>query len=495
MNDPIHETLARFKDVRILCIGDIMLDRFVRGRVDSISPEAPVPVLKFMNEKEMLGGAGNVIANLCALGCGTVFVGRVGDDHEGERVRELLESCGTEYVLISSECVPTTVKTRFVSDNNHLLRFDKETLEPVSEENVAELLSKVEQALARCDLVLLSDYAKGLLTEPFVQGVIRMCSRLGKKVMVDPKGNDYTKYCGAFLVKPNRKELEGVSGIQLNADGPHFIENVSQAAKRIGKSIKVDHVIVTLGNKGMLHVASEGDEAPFHLPTFAKEVFDVSGAGDTSFAVLGAAFAAGASLPDAMRLANSAAGIVVGKFGTATVNSEELSANLQEQADGAHAWLRKITTKEALAREIALVHSAGKTVGFINGCFDLLHLGHLDSLWQAKAICDFLIVGLNSDQSVRKIKGPLRPIQNEETRSVLLASLECVDRVVLFDEDTALQIVDDLRPDVIAKEGYAIENWPEAQHVVAYGGKAVTLKRREGYSTTQLVHRIAKAAP
>jgi D-beta-D-heptose 7-phosphate kinase/D-beta-D-heptose 1-phosphate adenosyltransferase len=491
----MRETLAQFKNARILCSGDIMLDRFIRGSVDRISPEAPVPILKYAEETMMLGGAGNVIANLCSLGCAAAFVGVVGQDREGDLVQSLLEACGSTCDLLRLEASSTIVKTRFVSDNNHMLRFDRETVEPLSDDNAAVLLAKIERALPHCDLVLLSDYAKGLLTDHFVQGVIRLCRQQGKRVMIDPKGRDYAKYRGAFLLKPNRKELELASDAKLNAKSPHFIQDVSRAAKAVAERVDVEHVIVTLGDKGMLHVASKGKEEPLHLPTFAKEVFDVSGAGDTSFAVLGASLAAGASLSDAMRLANSASGIVVGKFGTATVNCDDLLACLHEQAQGDRSCLRKIVTREELARQIASLHKDGLQVGFINGCFDLLHLGHLDSLWQAKGACDFLVVAVNSDQSVKRIKGESRPIQDEGTRSVLLASLECVDRVVLFDEDTAMQVVDDLRPDVIAKEGYALENWPEAQHVLAYGGKAVTLKRREGYSTTQIVQRIKSATP
>jgi len=491
MIEALETILERFAGVRILCVGDIMLDRFIRGTVERISPEAPVPLLKYSSDSDMLGGAGNVLANLAAISVATRFVGRCGADPEGERLIQLLEAMRCDHELIRSATVPTATKTRFVAENNHILRFDRETVHPLSDAEADTLIASIEASLFEYDLVLVSDYAKGLLTEAFTKRLILACAQQGKRVLVDPKGRNYEKYRGAFLIKPNRKELELVCDVKLPTNSPTFIDDVAACARTLGQAIAVEHVIVTLGSKGMLHVPINGTAAPVHLPTRAKEVFDVSGAGDTSFAVLGASIAACASLTDAMHLANLASGIVVGKLGTATVSTTELCAALQEEAHtGAASYLRKILSREEALRYIQAIRSPTKKIGFTNGCFDLLHLGHLDSLWQAKLHCDFLVVGLNSDASVQRLKGPARPVQSEATRAALLASLECVDLVVIFDDDTALPLIEQLRPDVIAKEGYPIEKWPEAQCVIAYGGTAITLKRKEGFSTTELVERM-----
>ncbi len=465
-----------------------MLDRFVQGSVDRISPEAPVPIFRWGSEKLMLGGVGNVVANLRTLGVQTTLACRVGQDVEGGTVSDLLFESGTKNLALVSVGLPTIQKTRFVAQGHHVLRMDRETIQPLSKSEEAELLARISSALPQVDLVILSDYAKGLFSKSFTEKVITACRAANVPVYIDPKGKDYRKYAGATLVKPNRKELEAVCGVSLDPADSNFLEQVISYARKLLATVNIEHAIVTLSEKGMVYVARDTDET-IYLPTECREVSDVSGAGDTTMSVLAAARAVGASFRLSMELANIAAGIVVAKVGTAVVTPAELRTALEEQGvkqSGAH----KIFSRKALVAQVRAWQSEGLKAGFTNGCFDCLHMGHLSSLAQAKEHCDKLIVAVNSDASVRRLKGASRPIQNEVTRTHILAGLELVDAVVIFDEETALPVVEVLRPNVIAKEGYTIDNWPEAQFVVSYGGEAVTLKRMQGYSTSSLVARM-----
>ena len=488
--DKTENIVASFKNAKILCIGDLMLDRFVKGEVERISPEAPVPVFRWVGEKEVLGGAGNVAANLRALGVGVKLIGRIGRDQEGEKLKGMFSSLGIETRLVVSDRIPTIVKTRFISKNNHILRMDQELVEELCGDEESIAIRETENALKEADLVIVSDYAKGFLSKTLLAKIMAMSAAAGKKVFVDPKGQGWKKYSGATLVKPNRKELKEETAANLSADDPKLIENTLEAARAMLKTTLIKEAVVTLSEKGMVYIPLEGES--LYLPTEGREVYDVSGAGDTTIAVLAAASAVGASMKDAMNLANIAAGVVVGKLGTSTVTPQELLMALKRKLDPMP-FARKIYSLEALKQEVVAWQAKGEKVGFTNGCFDCLHSGHLFSLYQAKEHCDRLVVAVNSDSSVRRLKGPTRPIQDEKTRSLVLAGLEAVDAVVVFEEDTALGVVEALRPDVIAKEGYAIENWPEAQVVAAYGGQAITLKRLEGYSTSNMVKKIAQA--
>ena len=454
-----ENVVSELSRARILVVGDVMLDRFVAGEVARISPEAPVPVFRWGAEREMLGGAGNVVANLHALGAKSALACRVGVDAEAARVADLLAAADAQLVAVRVADVPTIQKTRFVAKGHHVLRMDRERVAPLAPAEEAELLAAIERALPGVDLVVFSDYAKGLFSTSFTTQAIARCRAAGKRVFVDPKGKDYRKYGGATLVKPNRAELEAVCGVAFDPQAPDFLERV------------VYYI---------------------YLPTEGREVCDVSGAGDTTMAVLAAARAVGAPFRRAMELANVAAGIVVGKVGTAVVTPAELQAALDAKRATALPFGRKVFARADLAAQVKAWQAEGLKVGFTNGCFDCLHCGHLSSLYQAAAHCDRLVVALNSDASVRRLKGPTRPIQDQQTRSLVLAGLELVDAVVLFDEDTALPVVEAIRPDVIAKEGYTLDRWPEAQFVKSYGGEAVTLERVEGYSTSSMVERMRK---
>lgn len=479
----------KFSDVKILCVGDIMLDKFFYGDVERISPEAPVPVFRIDKEKSMLGGTGNVIANLASLDVKTKYVGVVGNDESGELIEKFLKDTNCKYSLIKPKNYDTTTKVRMIAGNNHLLRTDKETSLKLTDDEIFEFISKVEEEIKDCDLVLVSDYKKGLLTIETTQAVISLCKKYNKKVILDPKEKDYKKYSGASLVKPNLKEFELVSEKKYTTSSPNFKDEIKTNALAVMKKYDIENLLITLSKDGMMFVSNKGEA--IHIAAEAKEVFDVSGAGDTSLAVLGASLALGLKISDAMKLANYASGIVVGKLGTACVSKSELKSAISKSRS-AHKLSQAskiISIEEAveISKELTSEH---KTVGFTNGCFDVLHLGHIHSFASAKEECDCLFVGINSDKSVKRIKGEKWPLQNEQTRAYVVASLEFVDYVVLFDEDTALELVKKIKPDVIAKEGLKIENWPEAQEVISYGGRAVELERIEDYSTSTIVDKL-----
>ncbi len=484
------EYINNYQNIKMLIIGDIMLDKFIYGKVERISPEAPVPVIRLKSEKMMLGGAGNVALNASELKVQTSFIGIIGKDNEGEITERLFKESPVSSHLFKLKDYPTIVKTRFIAGNSQLLRADIEEKFP----DVSNIIDRLERIfvkfLKKTDVILLSDYNKGTLTKEVCQMIIKNANKVGKKVIVDPKGNDYTKYEGAFLVKPNLKEFSEAIGIKFDRDSKTFIEDIKEASTVFFDKYKVENLVITLSENGMAYASSKSKNEFMHIPTVAKEVYDVSGAGDTSLAILGASFAVNASAKDALTLANIGSGIAVGKLGTAVVTPNELKEEIKSLNTKDNISDKKILTlKEALPL-IEKLKEKQKIIGFTNGCFDCLHLGHLNSFELAKKECDVLFVGINSDASVKRLKGETRPLQDELTRSKLISSLTMVDYVIIFDEDTAIPLVEALKPDVIAKEGYQIENWPEAQLVIKQGGRAVTLPRLEGYSTTSMLNKL-----
>ncbi len=483
----LYSYVDHFSAMRVLCVGDVMLDNFVYGKTNRLSPEAPVPVLLEQQRSSMLGGVGNVVANLRSLGCQVSLTGVVGKDADGDTVRDCLDklAAGREGVF-SLEGYRTTVKTRYVSGRQHLLRVDCEEELRVSDEMLASLLSYVEAKLPETDMVLISDYGKGLFDARFTPELIARCRRAGVPVIVDPKKVDYTLYSGASLVKPNRKEFEGVTGRKFDPSAPGFVQEAVAAGREVCKRYGVENLLVTLSEYGMLYIP--GDEKVRYrlIPTEAKEVYDVSGAGDTSLAALGASIAAGAPMEQAMKIANAASGIVVGKLGTACVTCDELKRKLDNKSESA------VLTVDEAVELVARLREKGLTIGFTNGCFDILHPGHLSSFERARDLCDVLFVGLNSDESVRRLKGPSRPVNNQQARAAMLTALKSVNYVVIFEEDSALPLLEKLRPDVIAKEGYPLDKWRGGRFVQSYGGKAVVLPRVEGFSTTSIVEKINK---
>lgn len=477
-----------FSSVNILLLGDIMLDRFEYGRVNRISPEAPVPVFSPTQTQEMLGGVGNVAANLSDLGCHVNLITCLGTDKSGQVVQQLLKHSGAHVQFITPYAYPTTVKTRLIAGNNHLLRIDQEEIVPLTTPDVTQVFRFYTAHLVQANVVILSDYGKGFLTKQLCSKIINAAKKSRTPIIVDPKGSNYAKYAGATLIKPNLKEFSEVTGRHFDPHDDNFQKQVVDAAKDLIAQYDFGGLLITLSEHGMLYVPAKETEAVVRLPTEAREVFDVSGAGDTSLAALGAAIGIGVSIAEAMKIANVASGIVVSKLGTATVSLKELNKALStEMFDETEA---KIVSQSDIHSLCALLKQQGKRIGFTNGCFDCCHLGHLSSLRDAKKFCDVLVVGLNSDAWIRAHKGPDRPIQDEQTRAYLLASLAMVDYVVLFDDETALPLVRKIRPDIIAKEGYTMDHWPEGRFVQEYGGEAVVLKRVEGYSTTSLVKNL-----
>ncbi len=474
--------LARLQGARVTCIGDAMLDRYVYGQVERVSPEAPIPVLRVEREQAMLGGAGNVVRNLAALSVKTRFVAVVGDDAAGSEIARLVAALdGVEAGLVVEPGRRTTIKTRFIAGAQQLLRADREAAPAVGPLSEAQLVAR---AGAIDGALVLSDYGKGVLGGAMLNAAISAARAAGHAVVVDPKGTDFTCYRGASVVTPNRKELAAASGMPVGTDA-----EIAAAARRLIAQCGIEHVLVTRSEQGMSLVAANGE--PVHLPAEAREVFDVSGAGDTVVAVLAAALAAGASLEDAARLANVAAGIVVGKVGTAVAYPDEIRHQLHAQ-DVMDAEAKVLSRSAALDR-IQGWRRKGLKIGFTNGCFDLLHPGHVSLLAQARAACDRLVVGLNSDASVRRLKGADRPVQAEAARALVLGSLQSVDLVVVFDEDTPEALIRAVLPDVLVKGAdYTVETVVGADIVQAHGGRVLLAELLPGHSTSATIKRMAR---
>jgi D-beta-D-heptose 7-phosphate kinase/D-beta-D-heptose 1-phosphate adenosyltransferase len=477
--------LAALPDQHVLCVGDLMLDEFVYGEVARISPEAPAPVLAVSRSETVIGGAGNVARNLACLGVRCTFVGLVGDDETG---RALAASLRAEPLiaahLVIDAARPTTRKVRFVSEHfsTHLLRADWEQARDADAATEAALLELASRALPQVGAVVLSDYAKGALTERVVRGLIDAAKRLGRPVIVDPKRDDFSLYRGASLITPNRKELGEATRRPTGSDG-----EIVAAAEVLRRSVQSEAVLVTRSDKGMTLVAGDGE--PVHVPAYPVKVRDVSGAGDTVVAVLAAMRASGAGWEPAMRAANAAASVVVGKRGTATVSLAELrsrilpASSLATEEKIVFDWTVMDERLEAWRRQ-------GFRIGFTNGCFDLLHPGHVKVLTEARAACDRLVVGLNSDASARRLKGEGRPVQDENARAGVLAALEAVDLVVIFEQDTPLALIERVRPRVLVKGGdYTRETVVGRELVEADGGEVVLVDLAPGHSTSQLVER------
>jgi D-beta-D-heptose 7-phosphate kinase/D-beta-D-heptose 1-phosphate adenosyltransferase len=479
----ISALVGRMSAARILCIGDLMLDRFVTGTVDRVSPEAPIPVLEVKDEAAMIGGAGNVVRNLVAFGAVADLVAVVGDDSAGKELEARLgETSGATAKLVRAANRCTTIKTRFMTGGQQLLRADYEAEGQLSETDSAALLAHASEAMSACGAVILSDYGKGVLGPQMIADLIALATDAGKAVIVDPKGNDYGIYRGATLVTPNRNELRQASGMPVDND-----ELVVAACREIIRSCGIGGVLATRSEEGMTLVQ---EQTVHHLPARAQAVFDVSGAGDTVAAAMAAALALGASAADAAHLANTAAGVAVGKVGTAAAYASEILAALNEAEF--MTGEAKVATLVSARDRVEAWRRQGRRIGFTNGCFDLLHPGHISLLTQARRACDVLIVGLNSDESVRRLKGAGRPAQSESGRAAVLASLMPVDMVVVFAEDTPLDLIKTLRPDVLVKgQDYKPDEVVGGAEVQSWGGKLVLAEIMDGHSTTETLRRLA----
>ena len=476
--------LDSFIDRRVLCIGDLMLDRYVYGQVERISPEAPIPVLHTQRETSTLGGAGNVVRNIAALGGQVEVIGVIGKDTAGEDVAAAFQAQKIAAHLLIDFSRPTTQKTRYVAGGQQLLRADYETAKPVALDIEQKIIQHIGAAIKNAKAVILSDYAKGVLTPHIIAETIRLAREAGVLVIVDPKGRDFGRYRGATYLTPNRKELSDAIGKPITS-----VAEAEDAARNLIRDMQIDNFLVKLGADGVCLVCK--DKPALHLHTKAREVFDVSGAGDTVAATLALALASGFSPAEAAELANIAGSIVVGKVGTAFVSRDEIARELMH--GDAQMGEDKVVGAATIADIAERWRKLGLKVGFTNGCFDLLHPGHISLLRQARAACDKLVVGLNSDASVKRLKGETRPVQNESARSAVLASLSDVDQVVIFGEDTPLELIKILRPDILVKGAdYPVDKVVGAEQVQGWGGKVVLAQLIEGQSTTSTIAKMAK---
>jgi len=481
----VHEVLGwlegGFSRLKVLVVGDLMLDRYILGEVDRISPEAPVPVLRHAQRYERPGGAANVAMNLAGLGCKAMIAGFWGEDSERHELAAFLEKAGIDTAGVVTTARPTISKTRIVGRQQQLLRLDIESREKPSAEEIQFLRERVEQLVGKVHAVVLSDYAKGVLSREICEAAIRAAREHHIPVLVDPKTRDFGLYSGATVVCPNLKELSEATGVPA-----HETEELLAAGEAQRKEHELTYLALTMSEKGIRILSEQGD---FHSPARAREVFDVSGAGDTVIATMAACLAAGLTMENAVELANLAAGIVVGKVGTVPIAAHELVGLLTPSSGIASG--DKILDRDRLLRRIEEWRSAGQKIVFTNGCFDLLHVGHITLLEDCHKFGSKLVLGLNADASVSRLKGPTRPIVSENERARVMAALASVDAVTLFEEDTPLELIRLVKPDVLVKGGdYSIDTVVGHEEVIAAGGVVEIVPTVEGFSTTNIVKKL-----
>ena len=460
---------------KILVIGDLMIDHYLWGECDRISPEAPVAVVDIRSENKRLGGAGNVMANLKALDCDVGVMSVVGDDDSGKEIVSMLKNMGVKIEKIAKEKERKSAhKTRIMAVHQQVIRFDKESKDDILESSKDELLNSFKNIIKNYDAVLLSDYAKGVLRDDFCKQIIKIANENSKFILIDPKGSDYSKYKNATLLTPNLKEAMQALKIKIDDDF-----SLKLALKRLKYELNLKYSIITLSERGI--ALYNNDEVKI-IPAIAKEVFDVTGAGDTVLATLGYALSNKMDIVSALSLANKAAAVVVGKVGSATASLDEIekysksssNTNLEE----------KIKSLDEICQ---ILKNSDKKIVFTNGCFDILHAGHIKYLNKAKKLGDILIVGLNSDSSVKRLKGKTRPINSQDSRALLLSALEFVDFVVIFDEDTPLNLIEKIRPDILVKGA----DYTGKEVVGSNIAKEVVLVDFEdGFSTTNIINKI-----
>ena len=467
--------MPRFDKAQVLVVGDLMLDRYWQGPTSRISPEAPVPIVKVEQHEDRPGGAANVALNVTALGAGVSLVGLVGDDEAGVALEKQLQSARVNCAFSKTDGEPTITKLRVISRHQQLIRLDFE--EPFSSDYSEQVVNATTPLLANVGVLVLSDYGKGTLSD--CQRLVREAKAQNVAVLVDPKGCDFTRYRGATLLTPNLSEFEAIVGVCKTED-----ELVTRGQALV-KTLELDALLVTRSEQGMTLIRANKEE--LHFPARAREVFDVTGAGDTVISTLAAALAAGEDLPNAVALSNIAASIVVGKLGTAAISAPELRREVSKE-QGAE---KGVVTEEQLLIALADARAAGESIVFTNGCFDILHAGHVGYLAQARAQGDRLVLAINSDESVSRLKGPGRPINPVERRMAVLSGLEAVDWVLYFDEDTPERLLEQVRPDVLVKGGdYGIDGVVGGEFVRSYGGEVKVLSFLDDCSTTAIVEKI-----
>lgn len=483
--------IEQIKQVRVLCIGDVMLDRYLHSNVSRISPEGPVPVARVTRTENIAGGVANVARNIAALGAQATVTGVIGKDTTGRDLEmTLARDDGVQTRFVVTEQRPTTEKIRYVSQGQQLLRADREDAALLPDALEQQLLEVLEKEVALYDVVVLSDYAKGVLTKKVLGKAIALAREKGVPVVVDPKSSDLSRYAGATVITPNTKETMEATGIDPSND-----EQAQAAGLKALQISQASALLVTRAEQGMSLVRA-GLPA-VHIRATAHEVFDVVGAGDTVVATLAVCLGSGLPLEEAAKMANMAAGIVVEKAGTATVSMFELLEAIKRQErkhDPQNSIRNKIGPLPELLQLCRQWQQQGLKVGFTNGCFDLLHVGHVSLLTFARAQCDRLIVGLNSDDSVRRLKGPSRPVNSEGDRAYVLAALQSVDAVVVFGEDTPESLIEALTPNVLIKGAdYTVDQIVGAKHVLAHGGEVRTFELVPGRSSTKMIEKARQS--
>lgn len=478
----IESLFQRATNLKCLVVGDLMLDEYLWGKTERISPEAPVQVVDVLREDLRLGGAGNVANNLLALGCQVTVASVIGEDENGWALLKSFSRQGIDTTPIFQEVGRRTGrKTRVIASNQQIVRIDRESREPLSEQVEQHLASWLQEHITGFDVLLVSDYLKGVLTPAVLATITATAAERKIPVLVDPKGTDYRKYRGATCLTPNRKEAEAASGVPIRD-----LESLNKAAETLMSQLELDNLLITRSEEGMSLFCGSGETV--HIPTVAREVFDVTGAGDTVLALLACGLAGGLPLAEAARLANVAAGIAVAKLGTSTVTPAEIIAAVSLEHRDSDS---KIKNREVLAEIIAGERAKGKRVVFTNGCFDLLHAGHVKYLQAARRLGDLLVLGLNSDASVRRLKGPKRPLIDEDERGHLMAALDCIDYVCLFEEDTPLELITALKPQILVKGGdYTPEGVVGKEVVESYGGRVELIPFVDGKSTTNIIEKV-----
>jgi D-beta-D-heptose 7-phosphate kinase/D-beta-D-heptose 1-phosphate adenosyltransferase len=473
---------SKFDKCRLLVVGDLMIDEYVWGEVDRISPEAPVQVVAVNNEDYTLGGSGNVVNNLVTLGADVSVLGVVGTGRGGKQLLEKLSDLGSDTEGIIQEAGrPTTKKTRIIADHQQVLRIDRETKNNISSETFASITALAEKIIPEVDVILISDYGKGLITRPLISKLVNLARDHGKITIADPKGLDFSKYAGISLLTPNKKEASRASGVEIISE-----ESLTAAGKVLLEKSGIEKLLITCGKDGMAFF--EPGHGLFKISTKAQEVYDVSGAGDTVIAVLGLGIAAGLSFKEAVALANTAAGIVVGKVGTATVTRQELARALKQPSDTTVSKHKSIKELVELCRKL---HNDRKRIVLTNGCFDLLHVGHIKLFAASKRLGDVMIVALDDDDSVRRLKGANRPVISATERVGILSALDSVDYVVVFATNELEKVIKSIRPDVLTKGSNYDSEAVEGREIVEnYGGRVELVQITEEISSSQIINNI-----
>lgn len=467
--------LDNFLNAKILVVGDIIYDKYWFGDINKISPEAPIPILNFQREEMRLGGAANVAANIVALGGNAMLIGCLGDDRQGKKVEKDLNEAGISNKLIFLKNQSTIIKQRIISQRQHIVRVDFDHgYKDVPDTNFFKLIS---ENINNYDLIILSDYGKGTLSS--IKKIISLAKSIGKKIIIDPKGNDFSKYENASILTPNFYEFTNIVGF-CNSE-----EDIVLKGKTLCNKLKLDYLLLTRGAKGMTLISN--NEIPLHLDAVTRDVFDVTGAGDTVLATLALCISSGFEVKKALYFSNKAASLVVSKFGTSTILLEDLKKVFVNK----HIHRNKFLTSNELKKEIKLLKKSGKKIIMTNGCFDILHMGHIRYLKEAKELGDILIVALNSDISIKNIKGINRPINDEISRLEVLAALEFVDIITVFNENTPIEVIKVIKPNILVKAGdYKLNEIAGSSIVKKYNGQIKLLTYYEGYSTSNAIKKI-----